>query len=271
MKTVIITGTSSGIGKETALYFAEKGWNVVATMRNPDSRKTELHGKENIHLLHLDVLDRASIVKAISDAKNEHGKIDALVNNAGYAMRGPFEASTHEQVKKQFDTNVNGLMDVTREIIPVFRAQNDGTIINVASVAGRITFPFYSLYNSTKWAVEGFSEALQYELRPFNIKVKIIEPGIIKTDFYNRSMDVTKKEGLTAYDTYLESTIAATKKIEDNGSEPIVVARTIFRAANDDSWRLRYKCGKMASTMLALRKILPDGMYMSIIKSQTMK
>ena len=187
-KTVIITGASSGIGLETALIFFEKGWNVVATMRNPEGRKTGLH-EEKIDLRHLDVTDIGSIKEVIQYARDKYGRIDVLVNNAGYAVRGPFEMSDPAQVKTQFDTNVLGLMDTCRIIIPVFREQREGTIINVASIGGRATIPFYSIYNSSKFAVEGFSEALHFELRPFNIRVRIIEPGFILTNFYGRSME----------------------------------------------------------------------------------
>jgi len=182
-KTVLITGTSSGIGKETALYFSNKDWNVIATMRNPEKRKNIFQNTNNIDTIHLDVLDYSSIKKAIDYAEKKYGSIDVLVNNAGYASFGPFEISSQDHVEKQFKTNVLGLMDVTREILPLMRKRKQGVIINVTSIAGRMTFPLYSLYNSTKWAVEGFSESLQFELRKFNIKVKNIEPGIIKTDF----------------------------------------------------------------------------------------
>jgi len=140
-KTVIITGTSSGIGKQTALYFSEKDWNVIATMRNPEKKKTGFEEKKNIEVTHLDVLDINSIQKTINHSITTYGKIDVLVNNAGYATFGPFETSTEEAVRRQFHTNVEGLMDVAREIIPFFRKQKSGTIINVTSAAGRMTYP----------------------------------------------------------------------------------------------------------------------------------
>jgi NAD(P)-dependent dehydrogenase (short-subunit alcohol dehydrogenase family) len=265
-KTVLITGTSSGIGKDTALYFATKGWSVVATMRNPESRETDLKNRNGVDCVHLDVLDPESIRKAIRFAKDKHASIDVIVNNAGYATLGPFEASKREQVQKQFNTNVIGLMDITKEIIPVFREQGHGTIINVASMGGRVSFPFYSVYNATKWAVEGFSESLQYELRPFNIRVKIIEPGVIETDFYGRSMDTFQDKNAETYDSYLQS---SKKKMGSmKGSRPIVVAETIFRAANDKSWRLRYTAGSDARLLLSIRKLAPDQLFFSILRSQ---
>ncbi len=195
-KTVLITGTSSGIGLETALYFFERKWNVIATMRNPEKRRTPLHEKGLPDLVHLDVMDSVSIRAAIQYALDRYQKVDVLVNNAGYAVYGPFEATTRAQAAQQFNTNVFGLMEVTREFLPLFRKQKGGVLINVASMGGRIGFPLYTLYNSTKWAVEGFSEALQYELKPLNIKVKMIEPGVIKTDFYDRSHGNSRQHGL---------------------------------------------------------------------------
>ena len=235
-KTVIITGASSGIGLETALIFFEKGWNVVATMRNPESRKTRLH-EEKIDLRHLDVTDRDSIKEVIQYARDKYGRIDVLVNNAGYAVRGPFEMSDPTQVKTQFDTNVLGLMDTCRIIIPVFREQRDGTIINVASIGGRATIPFYSIYNSSKFAVEGFSEALHFELRPFNIRVRIIEPGFILTDFYGRSMVETQKETRNEYSEMYERSLGKAEAMGKGASHPIVIAKLIYKAARSRGYK----------------------------------
>ena len=268
-KTILITGCSTGIGLETALYFIEKGWNVVATMRNPESRKTPLHEK-GIDILHLDVLDIATVKKAIDFTKKKFGKIDVLVNNAGFAYRGVFETTTQEDVRKQFETNVVALMDVVREIIPVFREQKDGTIINVASIGGRASFPYYTLYNSSKWAVEGFSEALQYELKQFGIRIKIIEPGIIKTDFYNRSMADTGAQKATEYTESYNSVLAKNSANEKAGSHPRIIGKLIYKAANNKSGKMRFSAGSMAKTVLGLKKILPERLYMWLIRLFTM-
>ena len=212
MKTVLITGASTGIGKATAIYFAEKGWNVVATMRNINS--LDLCNYPNIIKLKLYVNDNKSISDAINSSIETFGKVDVIINNAGYAAAGAFECASQEQIKKQFDVNVFGLMNVTRAILPHFRKNNSGTIINLASVAGHAGFPTFTLYNSTKFAVEGFSEALQYELRQFNIKVKIVEPGPIKTDFYDRSMDKIENPEITEYDSFINP---AMKKMTEMG------------------------------------------------------
>lgn len=266
-QTILITGSSSGIGKATALYFAEQGWNVVATMRTPD--KAREWAQKNIALLRLDVLDFASIQQAIRDAIAQFGKIDAIVNNAGYGLVGPFEASTNPQIERQFSTNVFGLMNVCREIIPHFREQRGGTIINVASMGGRLTFPLYSLYHGTKWAVEGFSESLQFELQPFNIRVKIIEPGAIKTDFYDRSMDVMSKPGLTVYNAYVNKALPNMNKFGETAPGPEKVAAVIYKAATDGSGRLRYQVN--SAPLLALRRLLPLSVFQSIMRMVVLK
>lgn len=264
-KTVLITGTSSGIGKSTALYFASKGWNVAATMRTPEKEK-ELSKVDSIKLFKLDVTDPISIQSAIEESISVFGGIDVVVNNAGYGGVGVFEAASQEQIQRQFNTNVFGVMNVTRAILPYFRQKKSGTIINVTSVGGLITFPIYSVYHSTKWAVEGFAEALQYELLPFNIKIKNIEPGAIKTDFYDRSQDLFKKEGLTDYDNYAKVAFENTQNAGVNAPGPEVVAKKIYKAAMDRSFRLRYPAGPQAPALLFLRRLLPLSWFRGIVK-----
>ena len=267
-QTILITGSSSGIGKATAIYFAERGWNVVATMRTPE-KASDWAKHKNITLMRLDVLELDSIKQAINDTINKFGRIDAVVNNAGYGLVGAFEASTNEQIQRQFDTNVFGLMNVCREIIPYFRTQRSGSIINVASMGGRLTFPLYSLYHGTKWAVEGFSESLQFELQPFNIRIKIIEPGAIKTDFYDRSMDVMSKPGLTAYDAYVNQAMTNMNKFGETAPGPEKVAQAIYKAATDGSGKLRYQIN--SAPLLALRRLLPLSWFQGIVRKVVLK
>jgi NAD(P)-dependent dehydrogenase (short-subunit alcohol dehydrogenase family) len=265
-KTVLLTGASTGIGKEAAIYFAKKGWNVAATMRTP-SKETELIKFPNVKLYALDVTKTESIVEAIDLAIKDFGGIDVVVNNAGYGAVGIFEAATAEQIQKQFETNVFGVMNVIREILPHFRQKRNGTIVNITSVGGRIAFPVYSVYHATKWAVEGFSESLSFELKPFNIKIKCVEPGAIKTDFYNRSQDLFKKEGLTAYDSYANITLANTQKAGEDAPGPLVVAETIYKAATSNNFKLRYPTGMQAAALLMVRKIFPNSWFRGIIGS----
>src|ERR1700744_1454487 len=183
-KTVLITGTSSGFGKESAKLFQKNGWNVIATMRSPE-KEEELTQLEDVWVTRLDVQDAGSIEKIITGGIDRFGRIDALVNNAGYALIGAFESATRDQIGRQYAVNVFGLMDVTQAILPHFRGNGGGAIINVSSFGGIVALPFCSLYNSSKFAVEGFSEALSQELAPHNIAVKLVEPGGVQTNFRN--------------------------------------------------------------------------------------
>src|SRR5215469_12840168 len=161
-KTLFITGASTGIGRAAALFFRDKGWNVAATMRNPADHSGL--ASSTVRTIPLDVTKSVTIRPALDQALQAFGSIDVLVNNAGYGAFGPLEAASDEQIERQFATNVTGLMAVTREFLPHFRERSSGVVINISSVGGRATFPLSSLYHATKWAVEGFSEALNFEL-----------------------------------------------------------------------------------------------------------
>ncbi len=265
MKTVLITGCSSGIGKETAIYFAKKKWNVAATMRNINS--ADFSDFSNIKKFTLDVSDYESITTVIDSTTKTFGSIDVIVNNAGYAAAGAFECASQEQIKKQFDVNVFGLMNVTRAILPHFRQKKQGAIINIASIAGHIALPTFSLYNSTKFAVEGYSEALQYELNQFNIKVKIVEPGPIKTDFYGRSMDILENSQIKDYDNFIIPALQQINKSGNNGLLPISVAKIIFKAANSKCNKMHYPVGIQAKTLLFFKKVIPSCLFRRIIKT----
>lgn len=267
-KVVLITGASSGIGLHTAKLFQTKSWKVAATMRSPEKAE-DLKKIVDIECLRLDVTDIDSIKAAIAVTLEKFGRIDAVVNNAGYGLLGAFETATPEQIERQFETNVLGLMNVCREILPYFRDQKRGFIVNVASVGGRMTFPASSLYNSTKWAVEGFSEALQYELEQFNIRVKIIEPGPIKTDFYDRSREVSKGEGILAYDHFVDRVMTTMSKGGEEAPDGEIVAQTIYTAVTDGSKRLRY--GANTKGILAMRKLLPDSLFFALIRKVIIK
>lgn len=264
--TVLITGASSGIGRAAAEFFAQKGWNVAATMRSPE-KEAELTRFSNLKLYKLDVTDAASIDAAIQSASSDFGGIDVLVNNAGFGADGVFEAMDDAFIRNQFDTNVFGLMRVTRAIIPHFRAKKSGTIIQVASMGGRLAFPLYSIYHGTKWAVEGFSESLAYELRPFNIKIRLIEPGAIKTDFYGRSRAFVKPDNTHDYDAFVAKCEKVSMESGEKGEPASKVAEAIFKAANDGGWKMRYPVGAPAPMLLRLRKMLPDAWWFGIVRS----
>ncbi|MBD2317451.1 SDR family oxidoreductase [Phormidium tenue] len=271
-KTIFITGASSGIGRATALYFQKQGWNVVATMRSPDKetdRADSLAKLDRLICLKLDVTDHQTIIDAVAETIARFGAIDVLVNNAGYGMLGAFETSTPTQIQRQFETNVFGLMETTRAVLPHFRDRKQGVIVNVASIGGRVAFPLYSLYHSTKWAVEGFSESLQHELLAFNIRVKIIEPGPIKTDFYERSAERTSNPDFPAYDKFSDRILTKLNQIGTTGALPEVVAKTIYKASTDNSWKLRYPADPIAKQLLFIRKLLPDFLFTKIVRHST--
>ncbi|AUC79992.1 short-chain dehydrogenase/reductase [Nonlabens sp. MB-3u-79] len=265
-KTILITGTSSGIGKATAIYFQQKGWNVIATMRSPE-KDTELKELENVLLEKLDVLDLESINQAIQNGIEKFGKIDALVNNAGYGAYGPLESFPRENIIKQFNTNVIGLMDVTKAIIPHFRANKDGVIVNISSIGGQMTFALGSLYHGTKFAVEGISESLHYEMKEIGVKVKIVEPGMIATDFGGRSFDFQAGE-IADYQPIIGALMKQWQNPDNSSSAASLVADVIYTAVSDDSEQLRYRAGDDANFLLDSRKKMTDNEFFSMMNNQ---
>ena len=268
-KTILITGSSSGIGKATAKYFHEKGWNVIATMRSPE-KETELNQLENVLITKLDVQDQNTITTAIAEGIEQFGAIDVLFNNAGYGLMGTFESIDRSSVQRQFDVNVFGLFDVTRAMIPHFREQKKGMIINVSSVGGRIAFPLISLYHATKFAVEGFSESLRYELAPLGVGVKIIEPGAIATDFGGRSLDFQHNQELTDYNSYVERFMGSFEAMTDpkNMSTATSVAAIVYKAATDETQTVRYVAGADAEQWLATKHQMEDAAFADMINTQ---
>lgn len=261
MKTIVITGASSGIGKATARYFATQGWRVAATMRRPE-KETELMEIDNISVYQLDVTDRDSIARAAQQILRDFDTVDVVLNNAGYGLSGPFEATTTEQIRRQFDTNVFGLMEVTRAFLPHFRANKAGLYLNVSSIGGRITYPLVSLYHSSKWAVEGFSESLAFELRELGIQVKLIEPGGVSTDFGGRSMTFAAPNGLPEYVPLTQKVMAAFQA-RGPASTPVQIAAGIYEAATDGKAQLRYLLGEDARQTYALRQQVGDDAFMA--------
>jgi len=266
-KTILITGSSSGIGKATARHFHDNGWNVIATMRAPE-HETELTALPNALVTRLDVRDLDSIASAVSAGLERFGRIDVLLNNAGYGAYGLLEATPTEKIRRQFDVNVIGLLDTTKAVLPHFRANGSGTIVNISSVGGKVTFPLGTLYHGSKFAVEGLSEALHYELASIGVHVKLVEPGFVKTDFAGRSFDFTNDESLTEYQKFVAAFVTAQTQLATIGDEPEVVAEVVYRAATDGTDQLRYTAGPYAADLLASRATTPDAPFISGIKQQ---
>lgn len=240
-KTVLITGTSSGIGRASVLKFQKEGWKVIATMRSPE-KETELTKLERVLVTTLDVESQDSIDKAIQKGINEFGSIDAVVNNAGFAVFGVFELATETQISKSFEINVYGPMRVLRSILPYFRAQKSGTIINVTSQGGRIAFPTCSLYHATKFALEGFTESLAYELIPFGIRTKIVEPGSTATKFVGAAEGTPGD--ILVYEEFIQIGLGNYAKHDTMTSQPEEIADVIYTSATEDNDVLRYRAGK---------------------------
>ena len=269
-KTVLITGTSSGFGKATTRYFARHKWNVVATMRNPAAEK-ELNTLPDVLVTRLDVLDKHGIKEAINAGIAKFGRIDAVINNAGFGLFGLFEGTPPEKIKEQFDVNVFGVMNVTRAILPHFREHKSGMIINISSGAGVFTLPMQSLYCASKFALEGFSESLAYELASQNIQVKIIEPGgVITTNFgersaqeslYNLPVEDYNEFMMATNEIFVGLRAARLAKEED-------VAQFIFASATDGTNRLRYVATPDIAPMVKARRETSEDQYIAEMRTR---
>jgi len=247
-KTIVITGASSGIGKATAKYFAENGWNVAATMRKPENEK-ELNSLANVKLTSLDVTDKTQVKSAIDQIERDFGQIDVLLNNAGYGLIGPLELADEEQIYKQFETNVFGCLRTIKAVLPAMKANGKGLILNVTSIGGIITMPMASLYHATKFAMEGLSQSLNYELNPLNIKVATIAPGGVSTDFSGRSMEMTVSDGepIEGYENLITAMNNFLNRGEERASTSEDIAKAIFEAANSENPKVRYVLGSDAA------------------------
>jgi NAD(P)-dependent dehydrogenase (short-subunit alcohol dehydrogenase family) len=237
MKTVLITGCSSGYGLETARHFLSQGWNVVATMRTP--REDLLPRSERLRVLPLDVTDAASIAAALQAA----GPIDVLVNNAGIGLLGAFEATPMATTREVFETNTFGTIAMTQAVIPQFRARGAGVVVNVTSSATLAPMPLVAVYTASKTAIEGFTASLAHELEAFGVRVKLVQPGYAPTTRFT-SNGQSRMQGLIpeAYAPFAQSVFASFGQLQAV-TEPSDVAEVVWRAANDTSARLRYPAG----------------------------
>ncbi|MBI3640413.1 MAG: SDR family oxidoreductase [Thaumarchaeota archaeon] len=269
-KVAIVTGSSSGIGFETALDLAREGYFTYATMRNTKKGEAikEIAKKENLKLetLELDVDKEDSVKNAINKIVKEKGRIDILVNNAGYGLFGCLEDISMEELKAQFETNFFGVVRVSQAAIPVMRKQKSGIIVNVSSVAGRIGFPVSPGYISSKFAIEGLSESMRYELSPFGINVIIIEPGVIKTNFMSSTKKSLKSD--SAYKDITNKVIMGITMMSEMGTPPKEVATTIIKAIKSENPLPRYTVGNDAIMFLEAKKNKTDLEFENYIKKE---
>lgn len=241
--TILITGCSTGLGRATALHFAEAGWNVVATMRTPDPELAAAH-PEGMLVVAMDVTDPDSIAHAVRAGIDRFGGLDAVVNNAGVSVLAIFEAASPDSIRRIFDTNVFGPMNVVRATVPALRRRG-GTIVNISSGVGFVAVPLLSLYVSSKWALEGFSESLAYELESQGVRVKLVEPGAMRnTNFSANTYAATQQAAVPdGYRAYFDQLLAAMIAYPFAATDEHAVVEAIYRAVTDGSGQLRYPVG----------------------------
>ena len=261
---IFITGASSGIGKATAILFAQRGWNVAATMRHPEN-ETELTQYPAVKLYTLDVTQTASVGRAVEQVLRDFPRVDVLLNNAGYGLFGPLETASEEKIMAQLQTNLFGTMRTIRALTPHFRRAGGGVIINVTSIGGLVGLPFNSIYHATKFGVDGLSESLNYELRPFNIRVKVVAPGGVVTDFATRSLQQTM-DGASPYDESIQKVMAAFARRGGNYSSAEQIAEVIYQAATDGTDRLRYVAGPDAQALYAKWQTMSNEDFSALIE-----
>jgi NAD(P)-dependent dehydrogenase (short-subunit alcohol dehydrogenase family) len=271
-KVAIVTGSSSGIGYATSLMLARKGFYTYASVRNIN-KSASLESIANaerlpLKLIQLDVTDDSSVKDAVEKIVLEKGRIDVLVNNAGYGLFGAFEDLSLDEIKAQFETNFFGVIRVTQHVLPIMRtpANGGGVIVNVSSINGRIAFPVISAYVGTKFAIEGLSESIAYELEPFGIKVILIEPGAIGSNFMKGS--VLPKRALdpqSPYSELVQKFSVKTSSQHDNATQPEEVAKTIFQAISIEKPEFRYVVGNDAVSLLEARKNMPYSEFQKMI------
>jgi NAD(P)-dependent dehydrogenase (short-subunit alcohol dehydrogenase family) len=274
-KVAVVTGSSTGIGYETSLILSRNGFLTYATMRNLNKSENikSVATKENlpIQIRQLDVTDEVSVTNAIQAISSEAGRIDVLVNNAGYGLNGAFEDLAIDEIKAQYETNVFGLIRTTQAVLPIMRRQKSGTIVNISSGAGRFGFPSSSAYVSTKFAVEGLSESMSYELEPFGIRVVIVEPGVIKTNFLDGVIIAKKsKDQNSPYSQLMQKVTTGFEEMMKNASSPDVVAKVVLNAIRDKNPNLRYLAGSDVEKWLGGKRKAADEELYEMMKQNLM-
>ena len=270
-KVAIVTGCSSGIGYETALALARDGFYTFATVRNPKKadKILQVAKKENLNMeiIELDVDDEKSISAAVEKILAKKQRIDVLVNSAGWGLFGSVEDVSMKDFRAQFETNFFGIISIIQKVAPIMRKQGAGVIVNVSSVAGRIGFPGSPAYISSKFALEGLSESIRYELGQFGVKIIIIEPGVIKTNFFS-SMKIAEPKPDSPYKEITEKVIRGIKMMAELGTPPSEVATTILNAVKEENPRPRYIVGNDAQMFLEAKKTKTDTEFENYLKKE---
>jgi len=269
-KVALVTGSSSGIGYETSLALAREGYFTYATMRDLKKEAVikKIAEEENLPLkvIELDVDNDDSVQNAVETIIEEKQRIDVLVNNAGWGIWGTAEDVSIEEFRAQFETNFFSVVRMIQKVAPIMRKQGTGDIVNISSIAGRIGFPVSTAYISSKFAIEGLSESLRYELGPFGIDVIIIEPGVIKTNFFD-SMKTAKKAD-DAYKEITEKVISGVKMMAEMGTPPKEVANVIIKSLKDEKPLPRYVVGNDAAMFLEAKKMKTDIEFENYLKKE---
>ena len=253
-QTILVTGASSGIGQSTARLLAERGFTVFGTARKPDPQK-----HESFTMLALDVRSDESVRACVDQVMAKSGRLDVLVNNAGYAITGAAEETSVEEAKAQFETNFFGIVRMVNAVLPRMRAAGAGKIINISSLAGNTAIPYSGLYSATKFAVEGYSESLWYEVRPFGVSVSLVEPGFVNTPIGEASPAAARP--VPAYDATRKRMLAAFGHALEGGIPPEQVARRVLQIVESKAPGLRYRVGAQATWLPRLRNVVPWKVY----------
>jgi NAD(P)-dependent dehydrogenase (short-subunit alcohol dehydrogenase family) len=254
-KVVLVTGASSGAGQATARLLAQRGYRVFGTSRSPTGAETT----PGLEMLALDVRADDSVAACLNAVTSRAGRLDVLVNNAGYELAGALEELSLDEAKAQFETNFFGVVRMVKAVLPLMRRQKEGWIISVSSLSGLSPIPFMGMYSASKFALEGYSEALRQELKPFNIHVSQIEPGFLKTPMMSHRQ--VAAAAIEAYEPWRQRAYSAIRGYEEHGPGPELVADTVLKIADSSAPRLRYAIGSQAKLVTRLRQFLPAGAF----------
>ena len=254
-RVVLITGASSGVGQATARLLSQKGYKVFGTSRKP----ADAEAIPNAEMLALDVRSDDSVRACVDAVSNRAGRLDVLINNAGHELAGALEEVSSEEARAQFETNFFGVVSMVDAVLPLMRRQKRGHIVNAGSLSGLSSIPFLGIYSASKFALEGYTEALRHELKPFNIHVSLTEAGFLKTPMMNNRQVATNR--IAEYEPWRQRALAAIRGQEEKGPGPELVAETLLAIISSDAPRLRYPIGQQAKSVVRLRRFLPAGLF----------